>query len=348
MGLVDLTGLALLALVTVIYLADRGTSGWDSARDVAKSAGIVMGLGASALMCLVVLLASRIPLLDRLVGHDRAIGRHSSLGSWVVGLVAAHGVLLTWSYAQSSRVGLVSEFVQLWGFRDYALAVVAGGLLVAVGVTSGLMAVRKHLPHQLWFGIHLTTYAAIALSIPHQFSMDSMFDTGWAKNSWLAMYGLTAAALLSFRVLLPLFNSRSAGLRVTAVTQVAPGTVAITMTGDVASLDVKAGQFLNWRFWTPSLAWESHPFSISAAPTDTTLRITVAAVGNGTRRLLSLKPGTRVGIEGPYGVFTSASRTRQAVVLMGSGTGIAPHPLAAGGDARGAGPSAGGAARLAP
>jgi ferredoxin-NADP reductase len=38
----------------------------------------------------------------------------------------------------------------------------------------------------------------------------------------------------------------------------------------------------------------------------------------------NLKPGTRIMLEGPYGVFTEERRTKEKVVLMAAGIGIPP------------------------
>lgn len=322
-----LTAVAVASVVMVfaIYFADRGTSGWGSLKDALKSVGIVLGLVAADLMCLMTLLAARIPLVDRAMGQDKAISRHGGLGSWVVGATAAHGVLLTFAYAISQRTDVVTEFTRLWTWPDFVLAVVSFGLLLLVGFTSALVSVRKHLPRELWHGIHLTTYVAIGLSIPHQFSMDKLFEHGWARWCWIGLYTVTAAAMLVFRVALPVVRSLRHRLVVSRVERLADDMVAITMTGrSLEHLTVDAGQFFHWRFWTPALVWQQHPFSISAAPDGRSLRITVRALGSGTRRMMALRPGTRVSIQGPYGTFSDAARTRDAVVLLGSGVGIAP------------------------
>lgn len=54
---------------------------------------------------------------------------------------------------------------------------------------------RQHLPYELWHAVHLTTYLAVALSIPHQFTMDNMFETGWARAWWIGLYAATTTWL---------------------------------------------------------------------------------------------------------------------------------------------------------
>src|SRR5690242_4791037 len=48
------------------------------------------------------------------------------------------------------------------------------------------------------------------------------------------------------------------------------------------------------------------------------------AVGDGSAGLLSLRPGTRALVEGPYGRLSARARTRDKVALIGAGVGITP------------------------
>jgi ferredoxin-NADP reductase len=89
-------------------------------------------------------------------------------------------------------------------------------------------------------------------------------------------------------------------------------------------LPVRAGQFFQWRFLDGPGSTRAHPYSLSAAPDGRTLRITAAHLGDGSARLASLRPGTRVLFEGPYGRLHEGVRTRRKVLLMASGIGITP------------------------
>ena len=68
----------------------------------------------------------------------------------------------------------------------------------------------------------------------------------------------------------------------------------------------------------------SHPYSLSAAPTDNHLRITIKDLGDHSRATRYIKPGTRVFVEGPYGAFTAGRATQPHLVMVGGGVGITP------------------------
>ncbi len=52
--------------------------------------------------------------------------------------------------------------------------------------------------------------------------------------------------------------------------------------------------------------------------------MTVRNLGNGSAQLLRLRKGTKVALEGPYGLLSTAARTRNKVVMIGAGIGITP------------------------
>lgn len=309
-----------------LWLHDGGWSALTaSAAGLMRGVGILTGLVATSAMVLMLWLAARVPFIDRTLGHDRALALHKALGQWTFGGLVLHGVYLVTGYAMADQLSWSAEFATLWGVGDFVLAVVATGLLAVVAVTS-VAAARRRLGHEVWQGIHLVTYAAILLALPHQFSMGGLFAEGPAHWFWLALWGATFFVLLTHRVLVPLFASAEHRLRVSAVTWETPDTVAIEMTGRrIAQLGIRPGHFAHFRFLQGGLWWHQHPFSLSAAPHKDTIRITVRMLGEGTRRLAStLRPGTPVLIEGPYGVFTDAARTAPDVVLVGFGIGVAP------------------------
>jgi ferredoxin-NADP reductase len=93
-------------------------------------------------------------------------------------------------------------------------------------------------------------------------------------------------------------------------------------------LPVAGGQFLQWRFLSPGLWWQAHPYSVSVLPHGPLMRLTVKTSGDHGTALARLAPGTRVAVEGPYGRFTRHALDGERVLLVGAGVGTAPlHAL---------------------
>jgi ferredoxin-NADP reductase len=128
-----------------------------------------------------------------------------------------------------------------------------------------------------------------------------------------------------FRVGLPLWRSARHRLQVTSVVPEGDGVMSVYMTGrHMDELKAQAGQFFTWRFLGRSGWTRGNPYSLSAAPDGRSLRISVKALGDNSARTSAIRPGTRVFVEGPYGRLSPRARTKQKVVLIGAGVGIAP------------------------
>lgn len=308
-----------------LYLAYGGAGDFGSVGGFATSIGIVAGLIGTDLILIMLVLAARIPLLDRVFGHDRAMATHRSLGKPAIYLILAHVVFLTIGYGISSGVNPIAETVSLWNIPDMPLAFVGTGLLLAVVVTS-LVAVRRRFKYEVWHVVHLLSYAAVLTALPHQLSVGGMLAVGtWQRVYWIALYVLALGAIVAFRFVEPIVKSIQHDLRVSSVENIAPGVASVHLTGrNLRALGASGGQYFIWRFWTGKTWWHSHPISLSAVPTDTAARITVRALGDGTTRLGKLRPGTRVSIEGPYGLFTDAGRTSPKLAIVAAGIGVTP------------------------
>jgi ferredoxin-NADP reductase len=124
---------------------------------------------------------------------------------------------------------------------------------------------------------------------------------------------------------LPIRQAFRHRMRVVAVYPEAPGVLSILVSGrSLSELGAESGQFFRWRFLTRDLWWAFNPYSLSAAPREDTLRITVKNFGQHSAALARLRPGTRVLTEGPYGAMTAARRSKRKVLLIAGGIGITP------------------------
>src|ERR1017187_9716477 len=320
-----LAGLGLGATIALVITGETrgslaGPGGWLIA------GGRLTGFTGAYLMLIMVVLIARLPWLERAVGQDRLIRWHRRIGPWPLVLNALHVALITLGYAQLAKVGALR---QLWAFLttypDLLAAAAAFGLLVAAGTTSIRIA-RRHLKYETWWIVHLYTYLALALAFAHQIVTGGSFiGHPLTRAIWIAIWVSTAGTVIVFRVLQPVYQNLRYRLRVVAVHEEAPGVFSVVCSGRrLARLAVSGGQFFHWRFLTKELWWHAHPYSLSALPRPPYIRVTVKGLGDQSRAVARLKPGTRVAIEGPYGAFTRHARSSESVVLIGAGVGIPP------------------------
>ncbi len=270
-------------------------------------------------------LAARIPLIDRTIGHDRAVAVHRRLGKPALYLLLGHAVLLLVGYGLAEGINPIAEIGSMLALPDMPLAFVGLGLMILVVVTS-LVAVRRKFSYEGWHIVHLLSYVSVAVALPHQLSVGGVLADGTAQRIyWIGLYVLAFAAIGYFRFLKPIVSSLRHGITVSGVRQIAPGVTSIHLRGhDLRALGTAGGQFFIWRFWTPQTWWHSHPISLSAMPTATTARITVRDLGAGSARISSVPAGTRVSIEGPYGLFTDTARTAPKLAIIAAGIGVTP------------------------
>jgi predicted ferric reductase len=288
--------------------------------------GQLTGLYAAYFALIQLVLMSRSPWLDQIFGMDGLTRAHRWLGFATVWLLLAHGVFIVTGYALGDGSDVVDEAVTLVTTYPYVLmAVVSGALFGLVAVTS-VRAARRRLSYETWYGLHLYAYLAIALGFLHQVFVGADFiHDPIAVGYWVALYVIAAAFIVLFRIGQPVWLSARHQLRVVNVVDEGPGVFSIYVGGrDLDQLAVRSGQYFLWRFLTRDGWWRAHPFSISSAPNGAWLRITIKELGDWSAALREVTVGTRVFIEGPYGVLTGARRTRPKVLLVAGGIGITP------------------------
>ena len=314
------------AAIVWMWLHDGGISGVHGRPEAFTSLGRITGLLGVYLALLQVLMLSRLGPLERLVGFDRLTVWHRTNGKLCVSLIVAHALLITAGYSLADRLTFGHEFSRLLGvYPGMVTATIGTAIMVLVVVTSITIA-RRRMRYESWYFVHFTVYAGIALGYLHQLPTGNEFVVHPVQaDYWISLYVVTLAILLAYRVVQPIRNALRYRLRVSSVREEAPGVTSIEVVGrDVSALRANPGQFMLWRFFTKGCWWQSHPFSLSAIPRGDSLRLTVKAVGDFSRGIGRLEPGTRVFVEGPFGVFTSAARRRSGVVLIAGGIGITP------------------------
>ena len=294
--------LVLVGWLLVLALWVRAADGSSGAGAALTALGRLAGLlGGYAVIVLVVLMA-RVPWVERGIGADRLARWHSRGGRWTVGLLTAHALLITWGYALSARAGVPAEAWRLvTRYPDVLAATVGLGLFLAVAAMS-VRAARRRMAYETWYWLHFYTYLATALAFAHSFATGSAFiDDRLARVLWSLLYGVAAVAVLA-RFVTPVLLGLRHDVRIAAVHREAPGVVSVELSGRrLDRLGAQGGQFVRLRVLDRQGWWQSHPYSLSAPVTANRLRVTVKALGDESRRLAGLRPGTRMGVVGASG-----------------------------------------------
>lgn len=277
-----------------------------------------------ALVCLV--LVARIPWLEKELGQDYLVKLHRKIAPYSLYLIVLHVALVSIGYGLLGDLNAWQQFWSLVLGTPWMMPAFIGFIfMMMVGITSYKRA-RSRMKYDTWYLLHLYAYLGIGLSFAHTITSGIMFvDNDVMRYWWIGLYVLVAAFILGFRVVSPLIRTWRHDIRVEKVVRDSSHTVSVVMSGkNLDRLKARGGQFFTWRFLDHEGGWEAHPYSLSASPTDSNLRITVKSLGDHSTSLAKLKPGTRVMVEGPYGVFTADAIESKSALLIAGGVGITP------------------------
>jgi predicted ferric reductase len=215
-----------------------------------------------------------------------------------------------------------------WKLGNY-LAVVAFTGIVALVLIS--LAPRMPLLNKLsggtyegWKNLKRLMGIFFIVAFIHALTVPSPLDALIAI-SWTQVFFVIGAAAYLYTEIFGRFFKKYRPYTVAAANHPNASTTEVILRAKKEALThQRAGQFLFVRFPSDKALDESHPFTISSAPREDVLRITVKASGDFTRALFAnLKPGMDAVVEGPYGLFDYKTGGDKQIWIAG-GIGLTP------------------------
>ncbi|SDY70879.1 ferredoxin reductase family protein [Citreimonas salinaria] len=311
-------GICLLPLALALLGTPTPTDPWERA-----AAGL--GLVAVVAMAVQFVTSGRFDVVSRHLGIDKIMAFHKIAAWWVLVAVALHPllyVLPTW--IETPALGRERFEVYLTA-PHYRSGVVAWAAFALLLITSLL---REWLPwrYEVWRATHLPLgIVAVVSGLHHALGAGRFSAAAPLPPLWLAAGGAVAAAVAA------LYGWRWLKLhlrpwRLVSATRVADRMWQLHVEPDPRTppLVYRAGQFVWLTVGRRRFPLFDHPFSLSDSPRDRGVKLIIKEVGDFTRTVGTLAPGTPVGLDGPYGEFTLEATEADAVVLVAGGVGIAP------------------------
>src|SRR4051794_2408767 len=168
-----------------VWWRDTPAASLNNRGELLIAAGRILGLAAGYLLLLVVLVRSRVGLLERLVGAETLSRWHRDFGGVLVVTVLAHAALILLGYAVLDDVAWLRELgVLMDEYEDMTSAVVAVAILVGIGLLA-IRAIRAAMPYELWKLLHLSSYLVLLLAYGHQFADgQQLFRPGLGRTYW--------------------------------------------------------------------------------------------------------------------------------------------------------------------
>ncbi|MBK6867312.1 MAG: ferredoxin reductase family protein [Burkholderiales bacterium] len=308
---------SLLAALAVIAAAVLGLQTYAPFGTTA-AVGIAMGAGSIAAMGVVLVLAARPPMIERLFGGlDQMYAVHKWLGIAALALMIGHNTI------EPDLEGVVRE-TQAGEFAADLGEIALNGFigLLLISWIKRIPFTRIELPWPIWRFSHRFTGLLFAVAAYHQLTIDKPAGIDGTLDLYLNALSLAGlAAWLFTQFVAPFLRPRNFVLdRVDRHGAVAE----VTLRPQGRAMRWQPGQFA-FVSATGAGMGEPHPFTIASAPAaDGSLRLGIKALGGWTRRLPErLAPGQRLRVDGPYGRFVFRKRVQRQVWLAG-GIGITP------------------------
>lgn len=289
--------------------------------------GRLFGLLAGWNVVLEIILMSRVPLIEYAFDLQDINDLHRLNGYALLATISAHLAFLLVAYADPIHVSVWAQFLTFLGHQyEDTLWATLGTVIFFVAGSLSIKAIRAKLRYEYWYLIHLTIYFGIALTFLHQIKLGGDFIASfWFAAFWYAFYILAFVLWVWYRFLKPFWLLGVHRFRVQSVEKTARDIYSVTITGrNVRDFFYRPGQYATWRFLTPNLWYEGHPFSFSSTPGTDTVRITLKASADLVRRIKTLRPGDLVLVDGPRGNFTADRAETPKAVLVAGGIGVTP------------------------
>jgi predicted ferric reductase len=318
----------LINLFVILYFWWQG-SGFLFDGDLGSSLlalGRLSGLVGMYSLLVQVTLISRGRWLEAKFGLDKLTRIHHWNGLMAMTLIIAHVFLVTRSYSLLTKVTIIEQYKTFLFSFPYIWLAAIGYSLLLLTVGLSLVIVRRHLRYEIWYYVHLFNYIALLSVFWHQIVNGGDFLASETfRLYWILLYVLALLNLFGFRFARPVWLYQKHKFKVAKVVAETPYSTSIYITGkNMGRFNFSAGQFAKWWFLAPGFKRESHPFTISIEPNGKYLRLTPKAVGDYTTKLKKLPKGTKVVVDGPYGIFTPRVAKSTTLLFIAGGIGITP------------------------
>ncbi|MDQ2091088.1 ferredoxin reductase family protein [Marimonas arenosa] len=304
-----LIGLYLAVVLLPLVLSALGAR---PPRSVADELAAGAGMLAYAILLTEFLLSGRFRTVSRQIGIDITMRFHQLLARSAVVLALLH----PFGYRNPSM-----------GFDLSALATgIIAWALLALLFLMAIFRDRSDLRHESWRLLHGIGAAVIAgLVLHHVLYAGSLAQDPVLAALWIGLFAVAVLSLVFIYAIKPVLK-RLRPWQVDSVRQIAERTWELTLAPrGHAGLRYRSGQFAWISVGRSAISLNDNPFSIASAPgSGDRLQFVIKELGDFTRTLGQIAPGTRADVDGPHGNMVITGRDAPGIAMIAGGVGIAP------------------------
>lgn len=312
----NLGNLAIIILVILTIVIWFVFPPLDDGRDnfARTYAGEILGSTVIVLMAAALFLTARPKWAEPYFGGlDKMYVTHKRLAVGAFLLLFLH--LLTVPISTTDlRLGNYLAMIAFLGIVTLVLVTLSPRIPILSGLTGA--------SYDGWRRVHRYMGIFYTLGFVHALTVNGL--SALVAITWVQFIFLIGLASYLYTEIFGRFFKKYLPYTVETVKHPNGSTVEITLAPKGAKMNYRAGQFLFVRFPGDRVLNEPHPFTISSAPGEASLRLTVKACGDFTRHLSrNLEPGMEAVVEGGYGLFDYKRGGREQVWIAG-GIGLTP------------------------
>ncbi|WP_204150279.1 ferric reductase-like transmembrane domain-containing protein [Leptolyngbya sp. CCY15150] len=300
--------------VLLLYPAPPGRGFW-------LEFSVALGFIGLAMMVLQFVLTARVNRIESSYGLDLLLQfhRYTSLAAFLMVLV--HPIILFIN--DPTTLELLNFPEAPWRARMAVIAILA--FLIMVVTTIWRQPLK--IPYEPWRALHsVLALVAVGFGFGHALGVGYYMSFFWKVVLWSSLILVALWLILYVRLVKPWLMIK----RPYRVEAVEP------QRGDVWTLVLRPVGHEGFSFQPGQFAWltlgihpigmREHPFSMSSSgDRPDRLEFGIKALGDFTRSIQTIKPGTKAYLDGPYGVFTTERYWDSAgFILIAGGIGITP------------------------
>lgn len=281
---------------------------------------VALGFAGMAMMAMQFIPTARLPLFRDVYPSDTLYKHHRQVAMAGFLLAIAHPIILFIS--TPSMLSLLNPVTAPWRAR----AAVAGVICLLIVMVTSIWRTALKIPYHVWRWLHVVLTASLAaLFLFHMLGVNRYMAHPLMRAYWFTMMAIWALAVLYARVWRPM-RIRHVPYRVVEVRPERGNTYTLALEPDGHTAHhFLAGQFAWIAVDKSPFTLRDNPFSFSssAAQTDR-VEFAIGAVGDFTKTVPELTPGTRVFLDGPFGTFDLEQHRGRGYVFLAGGSGIVP------------------------
>lgn len=288
-------------------------------RDFWTEFSVKLGFVGFAIMGMQFVLTGRFRQFAARFGVDSMWQFHRQAGLVAFFFILAHPIILLLSDAQyleylDPRVNFL---------RAVSLSAATAGLIVLIVAT--LWREPIGLSYEWWRVSHgIIALLIMLVGIAHILQVGFYISTLWQQT---ILVGMTAGAfwfLIDARLLKPL-RMRKKPYRVVEVKEERGKTWTLTLEPDGhEGMRYRPGQFAWITLGNTPFSLQQHPFSFSSSAESPYISLSIKELGDFSRTVKDIAPGSRAFLEGPYGYFVPDPDPAVGAIFIVGGIGITP------------------------